>query len=499
GVVMSCGRIPAGMRRWDLPVPVTVVLVLTSSSVVAEPPETIELSGVVRDFRRAHPDFDINAIDETGHYTGNVALTLPADDRPVFIGSGIKVLEQWRDSGGRPIAPHLYMSAGTGGVIKVSEEPSIHTNAALDTWDSSIGPYGGLNVGPPPEIEQGAQMPDITLPSGLGGSYGDLELDGGAIGSNLHCDDLDITGEVWIHGDLTIYCEDDFTLHTNGSVMLAEGARLSLYVEESITIMPHSTFNANTPKPGLATIYGLGDEGLRISQPHGIVCAAVVLPDAKMEVMPEARFFGTFIGKDLDLRPNAAFHLDTAFSSVVDACGYQINDTAGNAANDSNGLITSSETFDQWYREALGVSLAAAHSITLIRDEEGVYEYLDDEFYPIDGLLYGNERDDHNNFFTYAVEMQFEYEACAGQFVEYRGSDDAWVYVDGKLAMDRNGIAAAIEQVAELDRLGLVDGEIYTLQLFYAHRQDREAILRLRTNIPIWGETVVVEAGWPCD
>jgi fibro-slime domain-containing protein len=95
--------------------------------------------------------------------------------------------------------------------------------------------------------------------------------------------------------------------------------------------------------------------------------------------------------------------------------------------------------------------------------------------------------------------MQFEYEACADQFVEYRGSDDAWIYVDGKLAMDRNGIAAAIEQVAELDRLGLVDGEIYTLQLFYAHRQAREAILRLRTNIPIWGETVVVAAGWPCD
>ena len=50
-----------------------------------------------------------------------------------------------------------------------------------------------------------------------------------------------------------------------------------------------------------------------------------------------------------------------------------------------------------------------------------------------------------------------------------------------------------------MDRLGLVDGEIYTVHLFYAHRQSMEAILRLRTNIPIWGETVVVELSWPCD
>ena len=55
--------------------------------------ETIELSGVVRDFRRAHPDFDVATVDETGHYAGNVALTLPDDDRPDFVGGGFKVVD----------------------------------------------------------------------------------------------------------------------------------------------------------------------------------------------------------------------------------------------------------------------------------------------------------------------------------------------------------------------------------------------------------------------
>jgi fibro-slime domain-containing protein len=487
------------MRRWDLLVPVTFICVFAASPAGAEPPETIELSGVVRDFRRAHPDFDIVSVDETGHYAGNVAVTLPDDDRPDFVGGGFKVLQQWTNSAGQPIAPHLYMSAGTGGVIKIDESPSVDDNATFDTWDSSVGPYGGENVGPTPEFEQGATMPVITVPPGLGANKGDIYLDGGVVGSSLHCNDLDIDGDVWIGGDVTIHCDDDFTLHANANVLLQPGARLSLYVDESIMILPNSTFNANTGNPARATIYGLGNENMRISQPNGIVCAGIVLPDAEMEVMPNAHFFGTFIGEDLDVKANASFHLDTAFSAVVDACGYQVNDTAGTVADDSDGLITSSETFDQWYREALGVSLAASHSITLARDEAGVYEYLDDEFYPIDGILYGNERDEHNNFFTYEVEVQFEYEACAAQFIEYQGSDDAWVYVDGKLAIDRNGLAAVNEQVAEMDRLGLVDGEIYTVHLFYAHRQSSEAILRLRTNIPIWGETVVVELGWPCD
>jgi len=59
-----------------------LLTIISAQTVAASPPATIYLSGVVRDFHRSHPDFDVMPIGGPGHYAGNVGLTVGTDNDP---------------------------------------------------------------------------------------------------------------------------------------------------------------------------------------------------------------------------------------------------------------------------------------------------------------------------------------------------------------------------------------------------------------------------------
>ncbi|MFM9956853.1 MAG: fibro-slime domain-containing protein [Phycisphaerales bacterium] len=76
-------------------------------------PSELNLMGVCRDFRwrtedNGHPDFQRQPASGFGMYTGNLAIELDRDGRPVFQGGGRKVSAQWRDSARRNINPAIY-------------------------------------------------------------------------------------------------------------------------------------------------------------------------------------------------------------------------------------------------------------------------------------------------------------------------------------------------------------------------------------------------------
>ena len=477
----------AGVFSFSLP----NSLVPTSIGVVQAPPDTIELAGIIHDFTQGHADFDVIPAAGLGHYAGNVGLDLGADGRPVFVGAGFRVDTQWTDAASRPIAPHLYQS---GAPVFVVSAPTVNNGAFSDTYDSSIGPYGGANVGDEPTFVTGSTMPVLTEPVGLPPLIDQIIYSSGGttvITGDIHCNTFRVDGQdlIQFDGNVTILCEVEFTVRNQGTVFeLLSGASVSLYVKGTTSFRNQAEVNFNGD-PAAFTIYNLGTSDIEVDQ-SALLCASVISPNASLVLNNSAEFFGAFVGESVDMSNTSEFHLDRSTASF-DGCGNGMADTEGVAGSISSGGVLSAATFDEWFNDVPGVNVSGVHRITVTRDGLGVYSFLSADFHPIDGQLLGNQGDSNNHYFTYAIDAEFVYQQCAGQFVEFNGTDDMWLFIDGKLVLDIGGVGDSAAQYIALDRLSLMDAETYHFQLFYAQRQSSQAIFNLRTNLVLSTDDVI--------
>lgn len=156
------------------------------------------------------------------------------------------------------------------------------------------------------------------------------------------------------------------------------------------------------------------------------------------------------------------------------------------AGNPTTPTTHGKETFDQWYRDVDGVNIPFKQSLKLVAGENGIYTYDNQAFFPIDNMGFGNEGNDdngqpHNFGFTTEVHTQFEYKG--GEVFTFSGDDDLFAYIDGKLVINLGGIHQAEVAKVELDTLGLVKGEWYTLDLFGAERHVAQSHYRIDTTI----------------
>ena len=95
----------------------------------------------------------------------------------------------------------------------------------------------------------------------------------------------------------------------------------------------------------------------------------------------------------------------------------------------------------------------------------------------------------HNFGFTVKIQAQFEY--VPGQYFDFYGDDDVWVFIDNRLAVDIGGQHGQEAGAVLLDTIGqnngkrLVPGETYDFHIFYVERHTSESNFRMRTSIDL--------------
>lgn len=106
-------------------------------------PESITLTGVVRDFRErsvtgGHGDFERQPTSGFGVYLQQCNDVLDEEGKPAFRSTGFKQSTQWRDRAGRNIInPKEYLAARPGdvaGAMARSEGGSLSNSAAFAQW-----------------------------------------------------------------------------------------------------------------------------------------------------------------------------------------------------------------------------------------------------------------------------------------------------------------------------------------------------------------------------
>jgi fibro-slime domain-containing protein len=148
--------------------------------------------------------------------------------------------------------------------------------------------------------------------------------------------------------------------------------------------------------------------------------------------------------------------------------------------------------FDQWYRDVMGVNIAIPYNIQLTEMTPGVYTFDNGDFFPIDGQGFNDEGNAHNYHFTYEIHASFTYQG--GEVFSFTGDDDLFTYINGKLAIDLGGVHGPLSQTIDLDQqanaLGIVVGQTYSLDFFFAERHLTQSNFRIDTSIICFNEVV---------
>lgn len=110
----------------------------------------------------------------------------------------------------------------------------------------------------------------------------------------------------------------------------------------------------------------------------------------------------------------------------------------------------------------------------------------------------------HNYSFAMKISAQFKY--IKGQYFEFRGDDDVWVFINNRLVVDIGGCHSPVEGAVDLDTIGasdptqkLVEGQEYPFHIFFSERNATGSNFKMRTSINLQTQKTYYTEALPTD
>jgi fibro-slime domain-containing protein len=85
--------------------------------------------------------------------------------------------------------------------------------------------------------------------------------------------------------------------------------------------------------------------------------------------------------------------------------------------------------------------------------------------------------------FGFTTELHTSFRYAGGEVFTFRGDDDVFVFIDGKLVVDIGGVHGPTEGTVQIDQLGLTRDSVYPLDLFQAERNPTGSNFRIETTL----------------
>lgn len=142
--------------------------------------------------------------------------------------------------------------------------------------------------------------------------------------------------------------------------------------------------------------------------------------------------------------------------------------------------------FDDWYRTIAGTNVA--YVVDLWLEPVGASFVFDSSrFFPLDSVASAeamqNDDDGQPRNFGFTTELHTAFRYNGGEVFTFRGDDDVFVFIDGKLVVDIGGVHGPTEGTIAIDSLNLTSGAVYPLDLFQAERNPTGSNFRIDTTL----------------